>query len=191
MADRHSIITLPDERLRTKSTKVIATSEEVKDLVMKMESATLDWEDHREHELAVALAAVQIGELHKVVVVRYDMDNKKDKSFVVLINPKIVQKSGKMVTDYEGCLSIKDIYGQVTRHDKVKVVAQDMEGREFRISADGFLARVLQHEIDHTNGTVFIDHTKQQEGEFYKLGSDGKMEKLDYDLDIKNSDILW
>jgi peptide deformylase len=96
-----------------------------------------------------------------------------------------------MITDFEGCLSILDIYGKVPRYEKVKVVAQDLDGREFRITAEGFLARVMQHEIDHTNGTVFIDHIKDQEEAFFKIGDDGKLEALNYDEHVKNSDILW
>jgi len=191
MADRHSIITLPDERLRQKSQKVKPLDEVIKRIIKDMEDATLDWEDHRDHEFGVALAAVQIGELHKIVVVRNNMEDKLDRSFVVLINPKIVQKSGGVITDFEGCLSIKDVYGKVPRHEKVKVVAQDIEGREFRITAEGFLARVMQHEIDHTNGIVFIDHIKDQKEAFFKIGDDGKLGELDYDEHVKDSDILW
>jgi peptide deformylase len=156
-----------------------------------MEDATLDWEDHREHEFGVALAAVQIGELEKVVIVRSDMEDKTDRSFIVMVNPKIVQKSGEIITDFEGCLSILDVYGKVPRYNKVKVVAQDLDGREFRITAEGFLARAMQHEIDHTNGTVFIDHIKDQENSFYKIGDDGNLEALNYDEQVKNSSILW
>lgn len=191
MADRNSIITLPDERLRTKSQKVTQLDDAVKKLAKDMEVATLDWEDHRDHEFGVALAAVQIGELHKVVVVRNNMEDKDDRSFVVLINPKIVSRSKEMITDFEGCLSVKDIYGKVSRHVKVKVEAQDLDGKTFRITAEGFLARVMQHEIDHTDGIVYIDHIKDSTEAFYRIGGDGKLEALDYDTDIKDSDILW
>ena len=191
MADRNSIITLPDERLRQKSKKVNPSADSVRDLISDMESATLDWEAHRDHEFGVALAAVQIGRLDRAVIVRNDIEHKEDQSFVVLINPKIVQKSGKIITDFEGCLSIKDIYGKVPRYDKVKVVAYDIEGREFRINAEGFLARVMQHEIDHTNGIVFIDHIKDDPEAFMQLNEDGKLIELDYDKDVKNYNILW
>jgi peptide deformylase len=191
MADRNDIITLPDERLRTKSLKIKAVDEAIQKIIQDMQDATLDWEDHREHEFGVALAAVQIGEMYKIVVVRNNMEDKNDRSFVVMINPKIVSKSGGLITDYEGCLSVKDIYGKVPRYKKVKVVAQDVDGREFRITAEGFLARVMQHEIDHTNGIVFIDHIKDASDAFYMIDDDGKLKALDYDSNIKNSDILW
>jgi peptide deformylase len=66
-----------------------------------------------------------------------------------------------------------------------------IDGREHRITAEGFLARVFQHEIDHTNGLVFIDHIKDQTDVFFKLTEDGKLEPLDYEKTIRNSRILW
>jgi peptide deformylase len=67
----------------------------------------------------------------------------------------------------------------------------DVEGKEFRVSAEGFLARVLQHEIDHTNGVVFIDHIKDKPEAFYCLQDDGQLEELDYDKNIRTNSILW
>lgn len=188
---KDSIITLPHEDLRKRSVKVGVITDEILALIEKMEAATLDWEDSRAHEVGVALAAVQIDVLQRVVIVRNDFDNKDDRSFQVFINPEIVKYDGEIVEDFEGCLSIKDIYGKVPRHSKVKVKALDANGREFRVTAEGFLARVFQHEIDHTNGTVFIDHIKDQPEAFFKLNDDGKLEALDYDADIKDSRILW
>jgi peptide deformylase len=96
-----------------------------------------------------------------------------------------------MVEDFEGCLSIKNIYGRVPRYDKVKVKALDLSGKELRLSAEGFLARVLQHEIDHTKGTVFIDHIKDKVEAFFELKDDGSLEPLDYEKQIKNNKTLW
>ena len=191
MADRTNIISLPDERLREKSKKISDISDAVKKLVKDMEDATLDWEDHRDHEFGVALAAVQIGELHRAVVVRSNMEDKTDRSFVTMINPKIVSKAGRPVVDFEGCLSVPNLYGKVARYPKVKVKALDLEGREFTVKAEGFLARVMQHEIDHTNGIVFIDHIKDDPSAFYKLTEKGKIEEIDYESEVQQSDILW
>lgn len=185
------IITLPNPHLREKSKKVGVITDEIKRIIADMEAATIDWETSRNHEVGVALAAVQIDQLYRIVVVRNDYDNKDDHSFTVFINPEIVKKSGEMITDYEGCLSVKDIYGKVPRWSKVKVKALDENGREFRVSAEGFLARIFQHEIDHTNGVVFIDHIKDDPDAFFKLLADGKLEQLDYDKDVKNDPILW
>lgn len=185
------IINLPNPHLRQRSKRVGYISDEVKKLVNTMQEATLDWEDSRKHEVGVALAAVQIDNLSRVVIIREDFDDKDNRKFKVLINPEITKKEGDIVDDYEGCLSIKDIYGKVPRYQKVKVKALDLDGREFRITAEGFLARVLQHEIDHTNGLVFIDHIKDMPEAFYKLDDEGHLEKIDYEQDIKQSNILW
>lgn len=96
-----------------------------------------------------------------------------------------------MVADFEGCLSVPNIYGKVPRHTKVRVKALDLEGREFRISAEDFLARIFQHEIDHTKGMVFIDHIKDDPEAFYRLDDKGKLLKLDYEKDIKDRSGLW
>lgn len=189
--DRNSIITLPHASLRAKSKKVTEITSEVLQLIADMKAATLDWEDHRDHEVGVALAAVQVNKLHRVVVVRHDFDDKQNREFAVFINPVIAKSYGKIEDDYEGCLSIKDIYGKVPRYSKVKIDAMNEEGQMFRINAEGFLARVFQHEIDHTNGIVYIDHIKDDPNAFYKLGKDGKLEPLDYDQHIKDNAILW
>jgi peptide deformylase len=188
---REDIITLPHADLRKKSVKVGFITEDIITLSDNMQAATLDWEDSRPHEVGVALAAVQVDALYRIVVIRNDFDDKKDRSFTVLINPEITKCEGALVEDFEGCLSIKDIYGKVPRYEKVRVKATSLEGKEIRITAEGFLARVLQHEIDHTKGVVFIDHIKDDPEAFYKLLENGKLEKLDYDKDIKPSRILW
>lgn len=186
-----SIITLPNPHLRQRSKRVGYITDEIKQLIEDMETATLDWEDHREHELGVALAAVQVDHLQRVVVIRNDFENKADRTFQVLINPEITKYEGEIEEDFEGCLSIKDIYGKVPRHTKVRVKAITVEGKEVRLTAEGFLARVLQHEIDHTKGLVFIDHIKNKTDGFYTLRPDGKLEPLDYEKHIKDNRILW
>jgi len=191
MATKEDIITLPNPHLREKSKKIGVITDEVKKVVQDMQAATIDWEQSRSHEVGVALAAIQIDQLLKIVVVRNNYDNKEDQSFTVFINPEITKLDGEIIEDYEGCLSIKDIYGKVPRYSKVKVKALDLQGREFRVTAEGFLARIFQHEIDHCNGTVFIDHIKDKPEAFYRLKDDGALEPLDYDKEIKNSEILW
>lgn len=191
MATKDNIITLPNPHLRTRSKKVGVIDDEVKQLIADMEAATLDWEDSREHEVGVALAAIQIDKLLRVVVIRNNFDDKTDRSFITLINPEITKLEGDIEEDFEGCLSIKDTYGKVPRHTKVRIKALDDSGRPIRITAEGFLARVLQHEIDHTNGVVFVDHIRDKQDAFYHLSDDGKLEQLDYNSLIKNSQALW
>lgn len=187
----NSLITLPNSHLRQRSKKIGFVGDEIKQLIADMENATLAWEDSRDHEVGVALAAVQIDELWRIVVIRNNFEDKTDRTFRVFINPEITKYEGDIVSDYEGCLSIKNVYGLVPRHSKVRVKALGLDGREIRLTAEGFLARVFQHEIDHTNGIVFIDHIKDDSQAFFTLTTEGKLEPKDYERDIKNNSKLW
>ncbi|HEY1085106.1 MAG TPA: peptide deformylase [Candidatus Saccharimonadales bacterium] len=188
---KEDIITLPNPHLRQKSAKVHVITDETKKLIQDMTDAALDWEDSRPHEISAALAAVQIDRLERVVIIRSSFENKDDKEFTALINPKIVKTEGAQLADYEGCLSVSKIYGKVPRWSRVRVKALDLEGNEVRLKADGFLARVIQHEIDHTNGICFIDHIKDQTNAFYTLDDKGELQPLDYDEVIKDNSKLW
>jgi peptide deformylase len=147
-------------------------------LIEEMRLSTLDWENSRAHEVGVALAAVQVNKMLRVVIVRNDFENKQDTTFKAFINPEITKFEGEVIEDYEGCLSIKDVYGKVPRYEKVKVKALDAKGRPFSITATGFLARVLQHEIDHTNGVVFVDHLKDRKDAFLNSTKKAKLSLL-------------
>lgn len=188
---KESIITLPHKDLRQKSDRVHVITDDTVQLIQDMTSASLDWEDSRPHEISAALAAVQINHLERVVIVRNDFEDKATRDFTALINPEIVKYEGDVVNDYEGCLSVSQVYGKVPRHTKVRVKALDLEGNEVRFKAEGFLARVIQHEIDHTNGIVFIDHIKDQTDAFYRLDEKGELQPLDYNENIKTNRILW
>jgi len=188
---KEDIISLPNPHLREKSTRVQEINDDVIALVEGMTAAAVDWENSRPHEISAALAAVQLDKMQRVVIVRSDFDDKDEKGFTALINPEIVKYEGDIVADYEGCLSVRDVYGKVPRHTKIRVKAIDMEGNEVRFKAEGFLARVIQHEIDHTQGIVFIDHIKDQTEAFYTLDEKGELQPLDYDKHVKNSHILW
>ena len=189
MMTRANIIALPNPHLRQKSKRIHVVTDDVRKLITDMQAATLDWEDSRPHEVGVALAAVQVDKLDRVVIVRNDFDNKDDRTFVALINPEVVKLEGDITYDHEGCLSVPDIYGLVPRHNKVRIKALDEKGNEVRIKAQGFLARVLQHEIDHTKGIVFIDHIKDKDV-FFKLTKDGKLVKVGHETILKNR-LLW
>jgi len=185
------LITLPHSNLRERSKRVGFVHDEILSLIKDMTKATLDWEDSREHEVGVALAGVQINVLKRVVIIRNNFDNKADKTFQIYLNPEIVKYSGEIVEEFEGCLSVKDVYGKVPRHTKVKVKAKDLKGNDVRITAEGFLARVFQHEIDHTNGMLFVDRIKDKPEAFYKLGQSGKIEELDDEQRKEIFNILW
>lgn len=188
---KDDIITLPNPHLRQKSAKVHVVTEDTVNLSNDMIAAALDWEGSRPHEVSAALAAVQVDALERVIIVRDDFNNKSTREFMTLINPEIIKYEGELIEDYEGCLSVKHIYGKVPRYSKIRVRATDLEGNEIRFKADGFLARVIQHEVDHCNGIVFIDHIKNDKNAFYKLDEKGELRPLNYDEDIAENSILW
>ena len=187
----NTLITLPNPHLREPSKKVGFINEDIVKLIEHMQDITLEWEASREHEVGVALAAIQIDVPMRVVVVRNDFDNKEDKTFRAFINPSITKYEGELIEDYEGCLSVKDIYGKVPRYSKVRIKALDLTGKEVRFSAEGFLARVFQHEIDHTNGKVFLDHIKDVPLAFFTLNEEGNLQQLDYEKDVRGNASLW
>lgn len=188
---KEDIIKLPNVHLRQKSAKVHVVTEDTLTLVDEMTSAALDWEDSRPHEISAALAAVQIDHMQRVIIIRSDFDDKHSRDFTTFINPEIVKYEGAIIADYEGCLSVGGVYGKVPRHDKIRIKATTLEGKEVRFKADGFLARVIQHEIDHTNGIVFIDHIRDDDKAFYTLDEKGELQPLDYDKHIKDDSDLW
>ncbi len=154
---KDDIVALPDPRLRQKSRRVAIIDGEIRALAAAMQAVTLDWESTRAHETGAALAAVQLGQLLRVIVIRNDFEDKSNREFTAFVNPEIVKAEGEPTEDMEGCLSVQKLYGSVLRYPKVKIKAKDLNGKEIRLTATGFLARVFQHEIDHTNGIVFVD----------------------------------
>mgnify|MGYP000956639361 FL=1 len=188
---KEDIITLPNPHLRQKSERIHVINQEVLDQVAKMTDAALDWEKSRPHEVSAALAAVQVDILKRLVIIRNDFDDKTNDEFIALINPEIIKYEGEIVEDFEGCLSVNHIYGKVPRYSKVRVKALALNGQEIKLKAEGFLARVLQHEIDHTNGIVFIDHIKDNPTAFYKLDKNGELMPINYEKEIHENSILW
>lgn len=188
---KEDIITLPNPHLRQKSTKIQAITSDILNLVADMTSVALDWEDSRPHEISAAISAVQINRLNQIVIIRSDFDDKAIREFTALINPKIVKLEGEITSDYEGCLSVPGVYGKVPRYNKVRIKALSVNGNEVRFKAEGFLARIIQHEIDHINGVVFIDHIRDEKNAFYMLDDKGELQPLDYEQNIKKNSILW
>lgn len=189
--NKDDVIALPHPNLRKMSHKVGVITPEILKIIDDMKAATISWDLSREHEVGVALAAVQINQLYKIIVVRNNYENKDDVSFSAFINPVITKLEGTIEEDYEGCLSVQDIYGKVPRYSKVRVKAINEHGRTFRVTAEGFLARIFQHEIDHIRGVLFIDHIKDASDAFFKLKEDGTLEQLDYVKSVKNNQDLW
>ncbi|HXE10302.1 MAG TPA: peptide deformylase [Verrucomicrobiae bacterium] len=188
---KDDIISLPNPHLRKKSRRVGLITDEIRQVIQDMQEATIDWDKSRAHEVGVALAAIQIDRLYRIVIVRTDYNDKENHDFTIFINPEITKLEGEIKEDFEGCLSVPNVYGKVPRHTKVRVKALGLNGKSFRVTAEGFLARIFQHEIDHCNGTVFIDHIKGDPDAFFRLNDEGKLEPLDYEKDVENNSVLW
>lgn len=117
-----------------------------------------DMFDTMHHANGIGLAANQVGELKQILVVDVsDLEAGKGIKPLVVINPEILEEEGE--SEYEeGCLSIPEIRETVARPEKIRLRYHDVNMKEIETEADGILARVLQHEIDHLNGVLFIDH---------------------------------
>lgn len=177
---KEDIIFLPNPHLREKSRKIHIVTNETRTVIDDMVSAAIDWEDSRPHEISAALAAIQVDKLERIVIIRTDFDDKENRDFTALINPEIVKYEGEILEDFEGCLSVKNVYGKVPRHSKIRVKALDIDGKQVRFKAEGFLARVIQHEIDHTKGIVFVDHIRDMPEAFFELDDSGELKPTDY-----------
>ncbi|MBQ3293651.1 peptide deformylase [Candidatus Saccharibacteria bacterium] len=186
-----NIVTTPDPRLRQKCRKVNKITDEALEIIAEMRKASLEWEKAHPYELSAAMAAPQLGFDRRIIIVRDDLDDKKIKTFTALIDPEIIKTEGKIVTDFEGCLSVPAIYGKVPRPTKVKIKALLEDGTPVRIKAEDSLARTLLHEIDHLDGILFIDHIKDQPDAFYRMNDKGDLDPVDYDKEIKNNKSLW
>ena len=154
-----SIRTLPDSVLREKAKKVTLFNESLQNLVE-------DMIDTMRYANGVGLAANQVGVLLRVVVIEIP----EEEEVRVLINPEIIKVEGERTVD-EGCLSIPGYRGELTRSVKVRVKALDRGGKALRIRAEGLLAQALEHEIDHINGILYIDHLLSHE-HLWKLERD-------------------
>jgi len=140
-----SIVKLGDPILKKHSVVVPDINDDVRSLVAGML-------DTMEKGKGVGLAAVQVGELYRLFVTKVPGDTAR-----VFINPDILETSIEQVTMEEGCLSIPGLYTDIERPTSVRVQAWNEKGRPFTLSAEDYLARVIQHELDHLNGILFID----------------------------------
>jgi peptide deformylase len=144
------ILQLPDPVLRRVSTPVAKIDDQIKKLIDDMFETMYD-------APGIGLAAVQIGVAKRVVTIDATR-GEEEKKPMVFINPEIISASEETDVKEEGCLSIAEYYEEVERPTAVKVRYMDEKGKTKEIEAEGLLARALQHEIDHLNGVLFIDH---------------------------------
>ncbi|HVV64422.1 MAG TPA: peptide deformylase [Rhizomicrobium sp.] len=144
------VITAPDPRLQAISTQVEKVDGAIRALIGDMTDSMYAAE-------GIGLAAVQIGVPKRVLVI--DLDQKEGKKNpIAYINPKILWASDEMAVFEEGCLSVPEIWDDVERPARIKCEYLDRDGRAQILEAEGLLATCLQHEMDHLNGVLFIDH---------------------------------
>lgn len=144
------ILTAPDPRLQAVSTDVEKVDAEIRKLVEDMADSMYAAD-------GIGLAAVQIGVAKRVIVI--DLDQKEGKKNPrAFINPKIIWASEEVAVFEEGCLSVPEIWDDVERPARIKAEYLDSDGNKQLLEADGMLATCLQHEMDHLNGVLFIDH---------------------------------
>jgi len=141
-----------DPVLREKAAPIADVDDEVREIAGDMLDTLADAE-------GVGLAGPQVGVSRRIIVVHPPppVPDEVREEPRVLLNPEIVEKGGPVVAAEEGCLSIPEVYETVRRPDRVRVRAKDLEGREIEISVEGMASRILQHEIDHLDGVLFVD----------------------------------
>lgn len=142
------IVQYPDPRLAMKADVVTVFDEKLKQLAADMAETMYE-------APGVGLAATQVGRNIRMVVI--DISEEKDK-LQVFVNPEITERSDDLQECEEGCLSLPGIYEKVRRPSHVKVKAQDLDGKTFELECDDLMAVCVQHELDHLEGTVFVDH---------------------------------
>ena len=144
------ILTAPDPRLQAVSTDVETVDSAIRTLIDDMADSMYEAD-------GIGLAAIQIGIAKRILVI--DLDQKEGKKNpVAYINPKIIWASEEMAVFEEGCLSVPEIWDDVERPARIKAEYLDRDGNKQILEADGLLATCLQHEMDHLNGVLFIDH---------------------------------
>lgn len=145
-----SILKYDNPRLRMKSVRVKRIDASIRSLIDDM------IETMRSAE-GIGLAAPQVGVLLRVIIAEYQEDDDEEPNQTVLINPEITAREGEWMAE-EGCLSVPGYVGTVPRAVSVTVKGKDRNGKDVRIKTDGLLAHILQHEIDHLNGVLYIDY---------------------------------
>jgi peptide deformylase len=142
------VLHFPDKRLRKVAQPVEKVDREIKNIIEQMFFTMYE-------EKGIGLAATQVN-IHKRIIVIDVSENKNEKIF--LINPQIISLSKDLDTMEEGCLSVPGFYESVSRPKTIKVSSLDIDGKQIEFEAEGLLATCIQHEIDHLNGKLFVDH---------------------------------
>lgn len=162
------IKTYPDRVLRGIAEPVEVVDKRIRKLIDNMAETMYD-------APGIGLAANQVGELKNIVIIDINRDGEST-GLLTFVNPEIIEASGITKVE-EGCLSVPEFFSEVKRCEKVRVKAVDLNGKPFEIEAKGMLAVALQHEIDHLNGKLFIDHLNPLKREIFKRNWKKKKKK--------------
>ena len=154
------ILTFPNKFLQQPTKPVTDIDEELQNFINDMAETMYE-------APGVGLAAIQVGS-EKSVLVYDELPGEMKRQYGVIINPLVIETDGQIISENEGCLSVPDFRSDVKRAERILVEGVNREGQPIRIEADGFLAIVLQHEIDHLNGTLFINRISALKRELYK-----------------------
>ncbi len=157
-------VALPDPKIRQVSKEVVAFDKSVQALIKNL----MDTAQAQKNPVALGLAAPQIGIFKRVFIAR--VRNK----FKPFINPKITKSSKDNASLLEGCFSVHGIYGSVLRSAEVDIESQDAHGKKFTKLFKGLAAKIIQHELDHLDGILFIDHVHAQNGKLFKVKKNKK-----------------
>ncbi|MEX0587343.1 MAG: peptide deformylase [Patescibacteria group bacterium] len=145
------IITAPEKILSTPTKKVEKFDDRLREIVREMEETLKNQKDPE----GVGLSANQVGLDLRLAIVRLNPEEQDSAPHLMtIVNPRIVSRSSAGAKEYEGCLSVPNQYGEVERAETVTVQFQDLKGETLTIKAEGFLARIFQHEIDHLDGKL-------------------------------------
>jgi peptide deformylase len=154
------VLQFPDKRLRQTSEPIAGVTDEVRSLAEDMLDVMYD-------EPGIGLAAPQLGEAIRLIVIDTDWtEEDAERSPIVAVNPEIVASDGKLIWT-EGCLSVPDFTADVERAERVTLRYTDLEGREHAEDAEGLRAVCFQHEIDHLDGVLFIDRISRLKRSLY------------------------
>ncbi len=180
------ILTVPNPILRQKSVSVKKIDPEIKNLVARAVQFLKTGAEGK--QMGLGLSAPQVGQLLRIIIVW----SKSSRRFLPMINPKIIWHSKRSrlgvpesKNPYEGCLSVPNIWGKVRRHSVIKVLYQTPANQRVIRKFRGLTGVVIQHEIDHLEGILFIDRILEQKGRLYKLEKDKEGKDVFVEVEFK------
>lgn len=172
------IRTVPDPILRRKARKIREVDDAVRELARNMVATMRDAH-------GVGLAAPQVGELKRLIVLQLP----EEEGPRILVNPEITRRDGEREVE-EGCLSVPGFVGVIMRSERVKARAVDEWGAKLRLTAEQLFAQALEHEVDHLDGILYLDHLKSHE-DLHEIGADSEEEhQHDFEVEVEDEGLM-